>query len=74
MVAWFAFAVILTAQGAQFMGSSEPYATKEECMAVQKKVEDTALKVAKPPEGVLAYHLECIKLSTDDFKKPGLDA
>lgn len=74
---WFAFVVLLTMQAGQpvvvITGSDTAYATEAECVTANQKVENSSAKVAKPPEGLVAYHFECKFLDVKDFKKPGLD-
>lgn len=73
MTAWFAFVIMITASGVQYGGSHTIYQTKEECVAANTKVENSAMKQATPPEGLAAYHFECLPLKSEDFKKPGLE-
>ena len=74
MVAWFAFAIVISTSGVQYFGSPTIYETKEECVVANQKVEDSVMKQAKAPEGVVSYRFECLPYKPEDFKKPGMDA
>jgi hypothetical protein len=71
---WIAFVILITASGITFTNSNVPYDTEADCNAANAQVEQKVLKVAKPPEGVVAYKFMCVKADKTTFKAPGLDA
>lgn len=73
---WIAFVIILTTSGQiQAAASPEPYASKEECVAKNLEVETKAFKSAGGVGNeIVGYHFDCVEVTKETFKKPGIDA